>query len=924
MLDGYWHSLGTTGANDNSQLDPYAASISAGAPNNLTADFGYYVRPAAVGNFVWLDSNGNGIQDAGEPGIDGVLVSLQIAYPGGATSTVLTRTGDDPATPAVEKGWYSVANLLLDEDYNTGTAGDPASAGLPKFTLSVDPVQDVLSTYEPTTTTDTGTAFTTSLTDSNRTAGTLSQPIQGVTNTVQDTASPGSETDPAASYDFGFRSPTGDELDYGDAPDTGVGTAQGNYQTLASDSGPSHVIIPTLRLGAIAPDMDNGLLQDVHANADDASGIDDEDGVTTLPVITTTSSGVSLSVNLFNNTGGNATVACWIDLNRDGDFTDPGEGQAATVASSASLQTVPLTFSGFAAPVAGQSYVRCRVATSETDVDTPTGAAADGEVEDYAVTIGTGSVLYDYGDAPDTGTGSAQGNYQTLQSDNGPRHLIVDNLRLGQVAPDADGGDLQNTAANADNSTGVNDEEGVSTLPIITVSSTNVSLDVGVFNDTGSDATLACWIDFNRDGVFAANEKASAPVSPAGTQQLKNLGFSGFGTPIAGQSYLRCRLANASGDVTDPTGSANSGEVEDYAVMIGQSSGLVDYGDAPDAGTGTGTGNYNTVASNGGPSHVIVPNLRLGLIAPDGDNGFLQNTAASADDFDGADDEDGVARLPLITASSTSVSLEVSVFNATGGDAALACWIDFNRNGVFENGIGERASATVTTDGSQQTVNLTFGGFDSPLPAGDTYLRCRLASNAGDVDNPTGAAASGEVEDYRVPLRVIPTLVSLADFRAYEDAGQVVIEWTTAFEAGTLGFHLERLDEGSGQYEQVNAELLLGLLAGPQGGVYRFVDAGAVVGVPYSYQLVEVEANGTERVYGPFEVRAAPQRSARLSLRSPRRRCRRRSLRSIRRSIRRSMRPSIGDQFPTRASSAMSGGPRHPPALRRTKPSTPP
>ena len=51
---------------------PTRLRISTGAPDNLHGDFGYYVKPAAVGNFVWVDSNANGIQDAGEPGINGV------------------------------------------------------------------------------------------------------------------------------------------------------------------------------------------------------------------------------------------------------------------------------------------------------------------------------------------------------------------------------------------------------------------------------------------------------------------------------------------------------------------------------------------------------------------------------------------------------------------------------------------------------------------------------------------------------------------------------------------------------------------------------------------------------------------------------------------------------------------------------------
>ena len=41
------------------------------------ADFGY--QPSGViGDFVWLDTNGDGIQDPGEPGIAGVIVRLAL------------------------------------------------------------------------------------------------------------------------------------------------------------------------------------------------------------------------------------------------------------------------------------------------------------------------------------------------------------------------------------------------------------------------------------------------------------------------------------------------------------------------------------------------------------------------------------------------------------------------------------------------------------------------------------------------------------------------------------------------------------------------------------------------------------------------------------------------------------------------------
>src|SRR5262249_5699718 len=60
---------------------------------------GYY-KPAAIGDFVWEDSNGNGQQDSGEPGINGV------------TLTVLGNTGDGAAVRSEEcSGGKDFTNL---------------------------------------------------------------------------------------------------------------------------------------------------------------------------------------------------------------------------------------------------------------------------------------------------------------------------------------------------------------------------------------------------------------------------------------------------------------------------------------------------------------------------------------------------------------------------------------------------------------------------------------------------------------------------------------------------------------------------------------------------------------------------------------------------------------------------------------------
>lgn len=44
--------------------------------SNLTLDAGLYQQRASIGDFVWADNNMNGIQDEGEPGVDGVTVKL--------------------------------------------------------------------------------------------------------------------------------------------------------------------------------------------------------------------------------------------------------------------------------------------------------------------------------------------------------------------------------------------------------------------------------------------------------------------------------------------------------------------------------------------------------------------------------------------------------------------------------------------------------------------------------------------------------------------------------------------------------------------------------------------------------------------------------------------------------------------------------
>lgn len=139
VLNGFWHSDGPNdGANNNSQLDPYTVTV-IGGQTNSTADFGYYVDPAGLGNFVWVDTNHNGIQDDGAVGVIDMVIELTITWPSGGGQTVIRTVTD-------EAGIYSFLNLLLDEDHD----------GVGDNTVEPTFVIRVLTPYATPTTQDAG------------------------------------------------------------------------------------------------------------------------------------------------------------------------------------------------------------------------------------------------------------------------------------------------------------------------------------------------------------------------------------------------------------------------------------------------------------------------------------------------------------------------------------------------------------------------------------------------------------------------------------------------------------------------------------------------------------------------------------------------------------------------------------------------
>ena len=122
--------------------------VATGGTQNLTIDSGF-VKSAAVGDRVWTDTNGNGIQDPGEPGLGGVTVTLTGTDVAGNPITQTVVTGPDGSYLFnVPPGSYTVT-------FTGGPAGwfpSPVGQGAPgagsvggSFTLTLTPGQQVLT-----------------------------------------------------------------------------------------------------------------------------------------------------------------------------------------------------------------------------------------------------------------------------------------------------------------------------------------------------------------------------------------------------------------------------------------------------------------------------------------------------------------------------------------------------------------------------------------------------------------------------------------------------------------------------------------------------------------------------------------------------------------------------------------------------------
>ncbi|MFJ9317179.1 Ig-like domain-containing protein, partial [Pimelobacter simplex] len=175
----------------------------------------------------------------------------------------------------------------------------------------------------------------------------------------------------------------------------------------------------------------------------------------------------------------------------------------------------------------------------------------------------TSTMAEDFGDAP----ASYDGN-------NAARHVITDFALGSDVTQDnnevANGTSSPNAGAGA---TGDADD-ALSDVPALAAGVAGRPYTLTVpYSGASKNGEVCGWIDFDKNGTFAAGERACAPA-PSGGSSV-DLTWTAPANLAAGTTYLRLRAGYTNAQVESPTGPSDSGEVEDYQVPIEEARGSI-------------------------------------------------------------------------------------------------------------------------------------------------------------------------------------------------------------------------------------------------------------------------------------------------------------------------------------------------------------
>ena len=341
----------------------------AAGEDDLSWDMGVY-GAILIGNYVWIDTNKDGVQDGTDVPIAGVNVTL------------FNNTGDSITTVQTNADgyYYFHTDTLASANNGNDTLLFPnmdyyLAVGLgnqfnPDFELLFDSLKLTLD------------SIGTDLTDSNgELAFNIDPDFDGFPFLKITTPNFG-QVD--TTFDFGFQSV---DFDWGDLPDTSAATNLNDYQTLKANNGPRHVIIAGLNLGTTIDEEDNGQ-PDENALGDG----NDEDGITIFNSMNIVPGGtIKLPFSYTNTTDSTAYLKIWIDWDGDGKFKTSDE-MVVTANDELTPFANPLQLSIPNDAKTG-ALIGMRVRLSLSEITSPHGLLGSGEVEDYLIGIDCPQVI---------------------------------------------------------------------------------------------------------------------------------------------------------------------------------------------------------------------------------------------------------------------------------------------------------------------------------------------------------------------------------------------------------------------------------------------------------------------------------------------------------------------------------------------------
>jgi hypothetical protein len=97
-------------------------------------------------------------------------------------------------------------------------------------------------------------------------------------------------------------------------------------------------------------------------------------------------------------------------------------------------------------------------------------------------------------------------------------------------------------------------------------------------------------------------------------------------------------------------------------------------------------------------------------------------------------------------------------------------------------------------------------------------------------------------------------------------APSVIIEWETASEINTVGFHILRANSPEGTFTRITQDLIPASSDPLTESAYSYRDTDVQAGQTYYYLLEDVENNGNSTTHGPIEITAKDDTWLSLSL----------------------------------------------------------